>query len=218
MLSLKTIGTKAVIKVINKQTKNVTFAGVRALTQTAVIVKREVQDEMKRAFDRPTRYTLNSIFIKPASKSDPQSKVGFKSGGSNSNRAALKYLQPVLGESPRRLKGVESVLKKKGLLPNGMFVVPGQGVRLNQSGNITKNRLIKILNGIGRGGKYFVGTIGGAKGVWERKRTGVKPILIFVKRPKYKKLFDFHRTAEKSFNKHFDRIYDKSLKQALGTS
>lgn len=216
MASLKIIGFAAAAKEISRQAKNVKFAGTKALTQTAVIVRKDVQEEMKRSFDRPTRYTLNSIFIKPASKSDPQSHVGFKSGGSTANRAALKYLQPVLGESPRKLKGVESVLRRKGLLPSGMFVVPGKGVRLNKSGNITKNRLIKILNSIGPGKKHFVGKIRGTLGVWERTRGGVKPILIFIQRPKYKKLFDFHQTAEKSFNNHFDRIYDKSLKQALG--
>jgi len=211
MPSLKAIGFKAAFKEIQKQSKNVKFAGVLALTKTAVIVKADVQEEMRQSYDRPTRYTLNSVFIQPANKSTLQTRVGFKTKASGSGRSALNYLAPTFSGKDRRFTGVESVLKRRGLLPPGKYVVPGDGVRLNKHGNITKNQAIKILRGIGRKGPYFVGRINGTHGVWLRKGGAVRPIFIFVSKPKYQKIFDFHKTAERSFNKNFNTVYEKSL-------
>lgn len=217
MTSLKTIGFKAAFKEIQKQSKNVKFAGVIALTKTAVIVKADVQEEMKQSYDRPTRYTLNSVFIQPATKSTLQARVGFKDRAAGSGRPALKYLLPTLEGKPRGHNGVESVLISRGLMPSNRYVVPGRGVRLNKNGNITRNQIIAILKGIakGKGSPYFVGVIKGTHGVWLRKGRSVRPVLIFVRKPRYKKLFYFHKTAEDSFNKNFNTEYEKSLLKAL---
>lgn len=215
MLTMKTIGLGAAIKEITRINKNAKFAAVRALTRTAVAAKNDVREAMSGAFDHPTRYTLNSLFVQPATKKKPVARLGFKNIPNAKGRPALKYLEPVLEGKPRSHKGIESQLRKRGLLPAGAYAVPGRGVRLNKSGNVTQAQVIKILNGIGRGGKYFVANINGTHGIWERTRRGVKPMFVFVKKPAYSQEFDFFMTAEKSFEKCYNKEFDKSLKQAL---
>jgi hypothetical protein len=60
--------------------RQIPFVIASSLTKTAVKVKPEIRKEMERVFDRPTRYTLNSIFVQQAKKQDenPTARVWLK--------------------------------------------------------------------------------------------------------------------------------------------
>jgi hypothetical protein len=58
-------------------------------------VKRALEYEMPFAFDRPTPYTLGSLYLSPATKAIPVAKVWLKDDAGKGTPAA-KYLFPRL--------------------------------------------------------------------------------------------------------------------------
>ena len=56
------------------------FAAALALTKTAEKVKAELYAEMQTAFDRPTRATLDSLFLQAATKEKMEARVFIKDG------------------------------------------------------------------------------------------------------------------------------------------
>lgn len=121
---------------------------VSAMNRTAYDVRDAIKAEMPRVFDRPTPYTLNSLFVKPARLDRLQAEVYFKDdlGTSRLGIPATRYLLPhVLGGS-RRAKGFEEALRAAGHLPSGYSAVPGPYAKLDQYGNMQRGQIIQILS------------------------------------------------------------------------
>ena len=53
------------IRQLGEMKKQIPFAASLAINRTAQSVKRRLVDEMVNVFDRPTPYTLDSVYIKP---------------------------------------------------------------------------------------------------------------------------------------------------------
>lgn len=137
------------------------FAAALALTRTAQEVEKGLVTEMTNVFDRPTRATLNSLFIQPATKQRMEARVWIKDGRSTTasgnlvgregswgkGRAASTWLTPQVFGGARSEKGFEKMLERVGALDGGRFVVPGKDQPLDQFGNIGRGRLNKILSG-----------------------------------------------------------------------
>jgi len=182
----------------NVQRKQLPFATSFALNKTAQKVKEAQQKEMRDVFDRPTPFTLNSIFIKSSNKSNLTATVGLKSFASKGN-AAAKYLQAQIAGGERRLKGYEVALRSIGVLPEGYFTVPGEAAKMDLFGNIQRGQIVqilayfranretlsnsndKMLAKLKRGTKkrtgiqYFVGAPGDGKaplGIWQKNYAG----------------------------------------------
>jgi hypothetical protein len=205
----------------------VPFATAVALTRTAQAVKAAEVEEMKSVFDRPTPFTLRSLYVKGATKSNLEARVWIK----DINRPQ-HYLIPQIHGGARHLKRFEEHLQRAGLLPSGMAAVPGAGARLNKYGNMSAGQITQILSVIGahpdiyarvsaasrkRNRKpraYFVGRPGGGRlplGIWEKRGHRVLPILIFVRRPTYQKRFDFYGVATKTIRSEFVRQFQRAL-------
>lgn len=195
------------------------------LSRTAVALKGEFQGRLPEVFDRPTPYTLNSLFVKPARADDLVAAVWFKDdrAASQGGIPATKYLLPQVRGGERSLKRMERLLAMAGHLPDGYVTVPGQGARLDGYGNMERGQLIQILSqlritavsGFTRnmafdagkqiaaqrraGGRFFVVPVGGrtAPGVYQREFNGrnITPVLMFVKRAAYQRRFDFDGIA-----------------------
>jgi hypothetical protein len=139
--------------------RQIPFVIASALTKTAVKVKPEIRKEMQRVFDRPTPFTLNSIFVKPANKKDenPTARVWIKDSQSaaldtrqfTGGTPAAEYLLPQIIGGTRQLKRFELRLARAGLLPPGMFVVPSKGAKLDRYGNADLGQLVAILSKLG---------------------------------------------------------------------
>jgi hypothetical protein len=115
-------------------------AAAIALSMTAKYdVKPGIQMEMKRVFKNPTRYTLNSLYIKYAKASDLTAVVWFK----EPDRMGEHYLVPQVEGGPRKLKGFERVLGNKEY-------IPGHGVRLNVYGNVSAGQIRQFLSVLGK--------------------------------------------------------------------
>jgi len=209
--------------------KQLPFATAKALTATAQHVKKELEQEMKRVFDRPTPYTLKALFLKAARKKDLIATVGLKDWAYKGT-AATKYLTPQIEGGTRGSKRSEVLLRNRGILGSNQYIVPGKGTRLNKYGNMTRGQIQKALSNLKaqhdplqnttskRKGTYFAGTINGTPGIWERKGRWVKPLFIFVKQPSYTKRFQFHEVAERTAAEHFEDEFDKAMTQALATA
>jgi hypothetical protein len=195
-----------------------------ALTRTAVEVKAGVQAELPRVFDRPTPYTINSLFVRTARADKLEAEVFFKDEYATSRLGipATKYLLPEVRGGARRSKGFEKALRKAGVLPFGRFAVPGQGAKLDAHGNMDRGQIIQILSqlritltaGHNRnmafgakglaaqkkaGGRFFVkkGRKGGPPGIYQREFIGrnVTPVVIFTAPPRYSPRFPFDAIA-----------------------
>ena len=125
----------------------------------------------------------------------------------------------------QRLKRAERVLQQTGYLPAGWVTVPGQGARLDASGNMSSGQLMQILSQLraqttagytrnmahGKrgikaqeraGGRFFVIPPGGKTqpGVYQREfmGRGITPVLIFVRAATYSPRLGMERIAQKA--------------------
>ena len=121
-----------------------------ALTRTAAAMRQEMRSEvMPRVFERPTPYTLNSLFVQPATAQRLRALVEFKDEAAVSQQGtpATKYLLPhVTGTSNPRWTRLEEALSYVGGLKRGWHAVPGAGARLDAFGNISRGQIIQILS------------------------------------------------------------------------
>lgn len=121
----------------------VPFATALALTKTAQLVREAEKVEMTKVFDRPTRYTLNSLYLSPARKDRLWAEVWLKDTG---DAAAAKYLQPQIDGGKRSVKRFERRMQDAGIMPKGWVAVPGRGVRLDSNGNMSSQQIVQILS------------------------------------------------------------------------
>ena len=212
--------------------KQLPFALAKALTNTAQAVKAAEIEEMKKVFDRPTPYTLKSLFIESATKSKLQSKVWVKD-------EAVKYITPHISGGERKVKRSEMHLQRARRLQLGMFLTPGQGAKLNKYGNISGGKITQILSVLKAHPDPYAWTskrsrqrnkklpeyfaISGEKpshlapGVYQRSGRKIKPILAFVKKPQYKQRYKFFDVAQKIVAKEFWKKFEEAFKYAMAT-
>jgi len=77
--------------------------------------------------------------VQPAKKTDPNptARLAFKDTQSaRGGYLAAQYLLPFIQQTPRSNKALENRLRAAGLLPPGMFVIPGKGAKLDRYGNL----------------------------------------------------------------------------------
>ena len=172
-----------------------------ALTRTAGQVRDQVRSKMSSVFDRPTAYTLGSLFVRPATADKLQASTWVKddSATTKAGTPATKYLLPQIDGGQRRVKRFERALQLFGALPEGWYAVPAPGARLDAYGNVSNGQIIQILSQLritlvagsmrnmafnGKkqiaaqrkaGGRFFVvkpGQRGAAPGIYQRELLG----------------------------------------------
>ncbi len=233
------------------------YAAAKSLTDTAQMVQSAEKEAMKSTLDRPTPYTLKSIYVKAARKNRLEAVVGFKEFAGKGT-PAVKYMYPEIMGGDRNTKRFERALQSKGILPKGMYVVPGAGCQLDAYGNIPQSLIVQIISyfqafgeqgyranitpqrkaALAKGSKrkgtmgfeYFVsygpGTAGGRQhlpaGIYKRVTfamgSAIKPILMFVKKPAYRKRFPFYVVARKIINEWGMKLFKRNLAEALRTA
>lgn len=123
--------------------REVEIAVQRALIGTANAIRDAEHAEMQRVFDRPTRWTLGAIKVKPTAKW--QVSVGILDPD-GFYRRAQNYLSTQVVGGERRIKAFESALQRRGVMPTGWFAVPAAGAELDQYGNVSVGQLKQILS------------------------------------------------------------------------
>lgn len=218
MLRISTQGAALLSrKLSDLEQRQLPFALATALNKTAEQARDAEIAAMKAAFDRPTKFTLNSLFIKFAKKGRLEARLGVKDYASK-GAAPTKWLMPEVMGGARPRKRSESLFAARGLLPSGKALMPGAGMKLDANGNISRGQLQKILSGLGAQGdkhsnstdsrrsagnqrRFFVlGKGSGALGIAERvgkKGGSINMLFAFGKDPSYSSLFDFYGIADR---------------------
>lgn len=128
--------------------KQLPFAVARGLTQTAGLVKQALRGSMETSFDDPTPFTLNSLYVKPATKAKLVAEVGIKNMPTSGGTPQSSYLEPEVQGGTRPMKRMEYLFRQNGLLKPGMMFVPGQGAKLDRYGNMAPSMRVQILSAL----------------------------------------------------------------------
>lgn len=214
------------------------FATAKALTQTGQKVKLAVTATIQRSFDRPTKYTLGSVFMKPATKANLVCEVNLKNWASKGAPPSV-YLAPQVYGGNRQPKSSEKIMRRAGVLPGGMFWVPASGATMDRYGNMSTGQIVQVMSALksfpetgylanrssrlgARANKnasnFFVGKPAGGYlplGVYLRTKSGLKPIMIFINSPHYSKLLPFFETVHEVYDANFQAIFNQALRDAL---
>lgn len=214
------------------------FAAALALNWTARESKARIQEEMPRVFDRPTRWTMNSLRTEPATKHTLTASVWFRRGRN-------EYMPPEVEGGPRKAKRSEHMMRNSGVLGGANFWVPGSGANLNAYGNVSSGELIKALSQaqamwdrtqneteISRGRRdrraarlgeaptrYFVMKRGGEPtGIWMRKGGQLESILAFVSQPRYQRRLPMAALVNEVVRRRFNANFQRAFAQAMATA
>jgi hypothetical protein len=223
-----------VLRAVSERERSIPVATSNALNTAAFKVREIEIEEMKRVFDRPTRFTLNAFFVARASRDQLMARVYLKESWFGKH-----YLRPNIYGGPRVPKGFEIQMRKAGLLPEGMFAVPGRAAKLDSSGNMSRGQLLQVMSALqlaertagysanrtvrsrkrnSRRAEYFVGRPGGGRlplGVWQvsyKGRLSTGPVLIFVRQPTYQARFKFEEVASRTASKAFPLYLERELR------
>lgn len=128
----------AKLDTLGKQSR---FATAVAMTGTAQDVRAAEQQEMQRVFDRPTRYTLNSLYVQTATKTRLEARVWVKD-----SERPTHYLLPEIEGGGRAQKRFEDLLRQRGFLASGERTVPGAGAKIDAFGNMARSQIVQILS------------------------------------------------------------------------
>jgi hypothetical protein len=208
--------------------EQVPFVTAYALTKTAQDARAAIEQEIERVFDRPTRFALNSLFVRPATKRELVATVDFKEGFGSI--PAWRFLGPEVAGGPRNKKSHERALDRAGILQPDEYCVPGKGIKLDAYGNMPGSEIARILSQLGaspdatqnatprsrakqkRKGtrQYFVmrGRSNVPDGIYRRDGRVAVPVLLFVVgAPRYHKRLAFYEIAKRTvadrFGAHF---------------
>lgn len=200
-----------------------------ALTKTAQDIKAAVVAAMSKVFDRPSRFTLNSLYVQAAKKTELVAMVYPKEGFGSV--PAWRYLGPQIEGGKRAHKAHEKRLIRAGHMKSDEFAVPGKGAKLDQYGNLSGSTIERILSQLQaaeqfagykanetsrsrarnkkkKTGRYFVlrpdaagrARGGVAPGIYYRQGLReIVPVIMFVKAPSYRKRFPFYEIARTVF-------------------
>lgn len=150
-LRLATKVAAALEKELRNQERKARLGAAIALTKTAKRAEKAIYKQMASVFDRPTRYTMNALFVKPASAKSTAKEltasVKIKDAQLKNNAVPpVNYLIHQVEGGARQAKRFESALAKAGVMPAGFRAVPGKGAQLDQYGNMTGAQIVQILS------------------------------------------------------------------------
>lgn len=222
-----TLDTKDIEAWLRVAPKQIPFATAYALTRTAGDIKKEETAVIKRVFDRPTRWAVNSLYTTMATKDRLQATVEFKDG-------AWRYMKPHIMGGGRNTKRFEDVLF------GARYAVPGSGMTLDRYGNAPGGTIARIMSHLKaasdpqqnitgskrskakrKNSRYFFRTTEDGMQqniVYERKGRSISPVLVAVTAPKYRKRFPYFETAERVYGERILPNFAIAFQRAMGTS
>jgi hypothetical protein len=220
-LSVNASVTDFMRQIDDVERRHVPFVTAYALTKTAKDIEAEAVAVMARVFDRPTRFTLNALFVKPATKTDLTAAVRFKEGFGSI--PAWRYLGPEVEGGRRAKKSHELALERAGIMDANEYAVPAKGVKLDAHGNMRGGDITRILSALGANPDAHQNTTARSKkrkpgrgtylvvrgstapdGIYHRAGgRNIIPVILFVKPPTYQKRFPFYETAQRILQQRF---------------
>lgn len=230
---IDTKGISGFYEYIDAAEKQIPFAAALALTRSAQMAKEAIETEMAAVFDRPTRWTMRSLRLFPATKSNLVASVDMKNEADKST-PATKWLGPQIYSGERKDKASELNLRSRQLLPYGQQTAFGKNAKLDKHGNLPRGQITKALSGIGgfseagynanatdssrssakgNARQYFI-IRKGKKALGVARRTSKKSmhiLIAFVSKPTYSKRLDFYGIGQLTA----DRVLPDEMRKAL---
>lgn len=238
-------------------------AAVAALNDAAYVGAQATKKTMAQVFDRPTTWVMGGVRYVKARSDKLEASIDFDQWGNKTNVTVGHVLAAEIVGGHRKYKRHEIALQRAGILPPGMFIVPGEAADIDQFGGMKGAQIVQILSWFSalqevgnrsnmtdatrdkrrKGTKktqafefFYVapgarrtyqsanGKQGSHKmqpGIYKRVITAfgsaIRPVMIFVRSPIYKRRLDFYGIAEKAARAEFDRAFpmylDKLLKE-----
>lgn len=205
-----------------------------ALNDTVEEARFAEVDKIRGVFDRPTPFTQRAPLYRKATKDYLVAEVYIRDDPNGSGRAPTKYLLPQVAGGGRQHKAFELALIRAGIMRADEFAIPAIGQQRDAYGNLPGSLIVRILsqlkamsevgylaNRTARSAKrnarrvtmrYFVPSgsrqergIGRLpRGVYERRGTTIRGVLMFVARPAYRKRYDFGQATMAKVNRVFE--------------
>lgn len=224
---------------------NVGFAATVALTRTARDTAQVFMPQYAaKVFDRPTPYTLNAFYYQPATLDKTAFEIGIKNFGGKGTPASAYLMAEIVG-GQRAMKRSERLLST--LIGTDGYWVPGPGLKLDAYGNVSGPLITAMLsdlqaqydvwqnrtsNSVKRNKQYAnrrfflvdansspIGRDGSLRtAIYMRQGNKVIPMLIFIKSPSYKPIFDFFNQGIAYAEKIFPDQLALALKQGYGNA
>ena len=137
----------------------VTEATAQALNDTAFAIARAEKAEIGSVFSNPRPWVSKNVRVYKATKAKQAATVGptdwFGMGGYGVKSTPWdRVIAPHVYGGSRLAKASENRLRRAGILPAGWFTVPGEGAKLDRSGNISGGALVSLLSFVGGMGLY----------------------------------------------------------------
>ncbi len=236
MFKVKASGmTDGLRELTDIERNQIPYASKVALNDTAELIEAAIVDEMKTVFDRPTPYTLDALRIIYATKQKLEARVWIKDEADGAAPAS-RWLTPEVYGGDREKKRSESLLRARGILGEGQFVVPGRDAKLDSYGNLGRGQLQRILSGLGAQGDKLTNSSDSKRSIGNRQaffvmrragkpiaigqRTGrtrdqVRIVLAFVSRPGYAKTLDFDGIAQRVADQQLPIQFARALADAI---
>lgn len=212
-----------------------------ALNHTANQARIALRTEISSVFDRPTPFTLNAVRVLHAKPKTLDAAVFVKDekDGASKGFAPEDWFRPQVEGGPRTAKRSEDMLRNAGILPSGMFVVPGKGAKLDRYGNFSRGHMNQILSGLmaaedrsgasanatrskrsmrkGNAQAFFImrDKSGKATGIGERRGKSMAVVLAFVKQPQYTQRLDFYGVVEQVADDNLEANIDLAVTKLL---
>jgi hypothetical protein len=217
------------------------FVVALAMNRTMRTVKTDLRVEMARVFDKPTPFTLNSMRVLAATKERLSAQVNPTQPGQTRGTPANSTLAAEIYGGRRALKSHEIKLQQVGILPKGMYCVPGHDAPVDQYGNMRGSYIAQMLTALinnpdsyqaplnkkrkGKPLEFFAVTAMNKQsngrlpfGIYQRLSSKIKLVIVFVKPPAYKKRFDFYGLAERKAAEYLPIELQKAAEYAISTS
>ena len=123
--------------------RQIPYATVLMLNALAGSTKKRTEVEIKRELDRPTNYAQRMIGLRFANKRNLTSQVNVRGSVASGETKVLGHL---FAGGKRKGKGFEGALVSKGIMPDGMYAMPGEGAPLDFYGNIKRSFIKQLID------------------------------------------------------------------------
>lgn len=244
-ISIKIDGLDKAMAQLGSMAKQATYAASRALNTTAFAINARLKTDMASTFaGGATAYSLRAFKVEKADKTSLTASVTLRTDKQAASLPYAKALGHLFTGGQRNYKKIEGMLRGRNLLPSGLSIAPGNGMRLDRYGNMEKGQLNELMTmmlkrptnmrtirktGSNKTPKmvdYFA-VQPGAKtklhpGIYKRIETGkssaVDAMILFIKPVNYRKLIDLQRLGMEVKDKTYQPAFDAELAKALANA
>lgn len=194
--------------------RQIPFAASLAINRCAELSKPALQSHMSIVFDRPKPFTLNSIFIKRATKTRLVATVF------HSDRVA-PYLAPEIKGGLRGAKPFEVNLKgMSGVL------VPTRNIKRDSYGGVSKGLLTRILSQAkplnDRTAEFVIVAPGTSSkllpGIYQRVKGHIRALMLFKTKAEYHPRYDMEGIVQRVVSSEIDKQFAAAMDYALSTA